>query len=216
LIFINDSNSFALNVLQTKKENALNTYSSQTDIELFQKIITGDSLALEALYDRYSPLLYTIIKKIVVKEEIAEEILSDVFEIIWKKTDQFNISTENVYAWSVTLSRNKAIDYVRRNRIPNPLAEQYDEEYENNFIIPKLSLKIDSLDYETAKKVKVNIEKALSKLTDAQKYVIHLSYYEGYTQKEISEKLKIPLSTVKSKVKIALNNLKDNLIKEKE
>ena len=64
--------------------------------------------------------------------------------------------------------------------------------------------------------VKLNIEKALSKLTDAQKYVIHLSYYEGYTQNEISEKLKIPLLTVKSKVKIALNNLKDNLIKEKE
>ena len=194
----------------------MNSYSSLTDIELFQKINSFDSKALEALYDRYSPLLYTLIKKIVVKEESAEEILAEVFEIIWKKISQFDFSTENVYAWIITLARNKAIDYLRRNRIPNPITDEYNDDYEDNTIIPKLSGKIDSLDYETAKKIRPNIEKALSKLTDAQKYVIHLSYYEGYTQNGIAEKLKIPLATVESKIQIALNNLKDNLIKEKE
>lgn len=192
------------------------TYSSLSDIELFQKINLYDSKALEALYDRYSPLLYTLIKKIVNKEDTAEEILAEVFEIIWKKISRFNFSTENVYTWLINLTRNKAIDYLRRNRALNPVTNEYDDEYENDIIIPKLSGKIDSLDYKTAKKTKLNIEKALSKLTDAQKYVIHLSYYEGYTQKEIAEKLKIPLPTVESKIKVALNNLKDNLITEKE
>ena len=192
------------------------TYSSLSDIELFQKIKLYDSKALEALYDRYSSLLYTLIRKIVNNEDTTEEILAEVFEIIWKKIRRFNFSTENVYAWLINLTRNKAVDYLRRNRELNPVTDEYDDDYENDIIIPKLSGRIDNLDYETAKKTKSNIERALSKLTDAQKYVIHLSYYEGYTQKEIAEKLKIPLPTVESKIRVALNNLKDNLIKEKE
>ena len=196
------------------------TYSSLSDIELFQKIKLYDSKALEALYDRYSPLLYTLIRKIVNNEDTTEEILAEVFEIIWKKISRFNFSTENVYAWLINLTRNKAVDYLRRNRELNPVTDEYDDDYETMPCFPsvcdKLSGRIDNLDYETAKKTKSNIERALSKLTDAQKYVIHLSYYEGYTQKEIAEKLKIPLPTVESKIRVALNNLKDNLIKEKE
>ncbi|MCX6150767.1 MAG: sigma-70 family RNA polymerase sigma factor [Ignavibacteriales bacterium] len=194
----------------------MNQNSSLTEIDLFKNIAANDSKALETLYDRYSPLLFTLIKKIVSNDRVAAEILVDVFEILWKKIDKFNFSSENTYAWLVTLSRNKATDYLRRNNSPNQFTEPYNDEYEDNFIIPKLSDQIDSLDLDTAFRIKSNIERALSKLTDAQKYVIHLSYYEGYTQKGIADKLKIPLPTVKSKIKIALNNLRDNLIKEKE
>ncbi len=194
----------------------MNTYDSLTDLEVFRKVLKNDSKAFEALYDRYSELLYTLIKKIVIKEKIAEEILVDVFEIIWKRKSEFDSDINNVYAWLVTISRNKAVDYLRRTRIPNPVTTPYDTEYENTFIIPRLSPKIDSVELSTALEIKGNIEKTLSKLTDAQKYVIHLAYYEGYTQSAIADKLKIPLSTVKSKVKIALSNLKENLIKEKE
>ncbi len=194
----------------------MNTYDSLTDLEVFRKVLKNDSKAFEVLYDRYSELLYTLIKKIVIKEKIAEEILVDVFELIWKRKSEFDPGINNVYSWLVTISRNKAVDYLRRTRIPNPVTTPYDNEYEDIFIIPRLSPKIDSVDISTAFQIKGNVEKTLSKLTDAQKYVIHLAYYEGYTQSAIADKLKIPLSTVKSKVKIALNNLKENLIKEKE
>jgi len=194
----------------------VNTYDSLTDLEVFRKVLKNDSKAFEVLYDRYSELLYTLIKKIVIKEQAAEEILADVFEIIWKRKSEFHFDVTNVYTWLVTISRNKAVDYLRRKRIQNPVTTPYDTEYEDIYIIPKLSPRIDSVDLSTALKIKGNVEKTLSKLTDAQKYVIHLAYYEGYTQSAIADKLKIPLSTVKSKVKIALNNLKENLIKEKE
>jgi RNA polymerase sigma-70 factor (ECF subfamily) len=91
--------------------------------------------------------------------------------------------------------------------------EPYSDEYENNNIIPKLSETIDPVDLETAMNIKDEVESALDKLTDAQKFVIYLAYYEGLTQKEIAERLKIPVSTVKSKIKIALVNLKNNLVK---
>ena len=183
-----------------------------TDIELMQRVVAYDSKALEALYNRYSPILYTLIKKIVTEETAAEEILSDVFVIIWRKANRFDFTTGDVYTWIISLTRNKAVDFLRRTRLDGELSP-YNEEYEDNYIIPRLSQAIDQLDIKTALHIKDNVETALNKLTDAQQYVIYLAYYEGLTQKEIAEKLNIPLPTVKSKIKIALSNLRENLIK---
>jgi RNA polymerase sigma factor, sigma-70 family len=183
-----------------------------TDCELMQRVNVNDSKALEALYNRYSPLLYTLIKKIVIDEEIAKDVLSDVFVIIWRKIDLFDFNSNNVYTWIVTITRNKAVDTIRRARNSSEM-EPYNDEYENKEIIPKLSQTFDPLDLETANNIKDGIEAAFNKLTDAQQFVIDLAYYEGLTQKEIAERLKIPIPTVKSKIKIALSNLKDNLIK---
>ena len=186
--------------------------TTSTDSELMQRVHMNDSKALEALYNRYSPLLYTLIKKIVADEEVAKDVLSDVFVIIWRKIDLFDFNLNNVYTWIVTLTRNKAIDTLRRARNTSEM-ETYNDEYENTNIIPKLSPISDPLDIETATNIKDSIEAALNKLTGAQQFVINLAYYEGLTQKEIAERLKIPVPTVKSKIKIALSNLKDNLIK---
>ena len=189
---------------------AVNT--SSTDLELMRRVASGDSKALEALYNRYSPVLYTVINKIVNDEKTAEEVLADVFVIIWQKSKQFDFNSANVYTWIITLARNKAVDTNRRINIEIP-AKNYSDDFENQFIIPNLSPAIDPLDLKTALSLKDNIELALNRLTDAQQYVIYLAYYEGLTQKEIAAKLNIPLPTVKSKVKIALSNLKENLIK---
>ena len=186
--------------------------TTSTDSELMQKVHMNDSKALEALYNRYSPLLYTLIKKIVADEEVAKDVLSDIFVIIWRKIDLFDFNLNNVYTWIVTLTRNKAIDTIRRARNSSEM-ETYNDEYENTNIIPKLSPISDPLDIETATNIKDGIEVALNKLTGAQQFVINLAYYEGLTQKEIAERLKIPVPTVKSKIKIALSNLKENLIK---
>jgi RNA polymerase sigma-70 factor (ECF subfamily) len=183
-----------------------------TDSELMQRVHVNDSKALEALYNRYSPLLYTLIKKIVVDEEVAKDVLSDVFVIIWRKINLFDFNSNNAYTWIVTITRNKAIDTIRRAKNSSEMVP-YSEEYENKEIIPKLSHTFDPLDLEAANKIKDGFETALNKLTDAQQFVINLAYYEGLTQKEIAKRLKIPVPTVKSKIKIALSNLKDNLNK---
>ena len=186
--------------------------SPSSDSELMQRVHVNDSKALEALYNRYSAILYTLIKKIVTDEEIAQDVLSDVFVIIWRKINLFDFNSNNVYTWIISITRNKAIDTIRRAK--NLLEmEPYSEEYENNYIIPKLSQTNDPVDLETAMNIKGDVESALDKLTDAQKFVIYLAYYEGLTQKEIADRLKIPVSTVKSKIKIALLHLKNNIVK---
>lgn len=181
-----------------------------SDLEIMQRIASKDSKSLELLYDRYAPILYTLIYKIIGRKSSSEDCLADVFIIIWKKHGMFNIKTENVYSWLITLARNKAID--DKKRIIGQSLEEYTEEYENEKIIPDLSEAIDPLDLNTALDIRGNVSKAFQSLTDAQRYVIGLAYYEGLTESEIAQRLNIPLQTVQSKIKIALNNLK-NLVR---
>ncbi|MEO8398235.1 MAG: sigma-70 family RNA polymerase sigma factor [Ignavibacteriaceae bacterium] len=188
-------------------------HTTLADTELMQRVAASDSKALEILYNRYSPILYTVIKKIVSDEETVQQALADVFVIIWRKINYFDLNTNNPFSWLITLARNKAVDIVRRKRNPNNFIE-YDEEYEDENIIPKLSSNMDPLDLKTALSKRKNFEEALNKLTDAQQYVIYLAFYEGYTEKEIASKLNIPIATVKSKIKAALINLRDNFAME--
>ncbi len=179
-----------------------------------QEIVRFESRALEELYDRYSPLLFTIIKKIAPDQSTAEQILVDVFAIVWRKIDKFNFKNGNVYSWLVTLARNKAVDSLRRSRQANYAVQLNDDEHEDFFILPTFPEEMDSLDLKTAFTIRPKIEGALSKLTDTQKYVLHLAYYEGYTIGEISDRLNVPIETVRAKILTALHSLRDYLVKE--
>lgn len=184
---------------------------SLTDSEIMLKIAGYDSKALEQLYDRYTPLLYTLIKRIIPDKETAEDVLSEVFVIIWRQIDQFDFKSINVYTWIVTLARNKAIDVKNRNM--GKVTEEYTEDYEKEKILPKLSHEIESVELEDVLEMKGKIEGAIKSLTDAQRYVMELSYYEGVDEIGIAEKLKIPSSTVKSKLQVAIGNLMKKISK---
>jgi RNA polymerase sigma-70 factor, ECF subfamily len=192
----------------------LSKYKDLSDLELMQEVAKFESRALEELYDRYSPLLYTIIKKIAPDGIIPDQILVEVFVIVWRKISQFNFSTGNVYTWLVTLAHNKAVDTVRRERTAGNALPQYNDEYEDYFILPTFDKDIDMLDFNTAQAIKPKIERALSKLTDTQKYVLHLAYYEGYGVEEIADRLNVPIETVRSKVTTSLHSLRDFLVRE--
>ncbi len=191
----------------------MSKFKELSDIELMHEIARFESRALEELYDRYSPLLYTIIKKISPDQVLAEQILVEVFVIIWRKIQKFDFKTGNVFSWLVTLARNKSVDTLRRERSANSL-QLYDDNYEDNYILPTFAKEMDSLDFNTAFTIKPKIEKSLAKLTDTQKYVLHLAYYEGYTIDEIADKLNVPVETVRGKVMTALHSLRDYLVGE--
>ncbi len=183
-----------------------------TDIELIQRITNRDSKALESLYDRYSPVLYTLVKNIVSDKEKAEEILADIFVIIWQKSLMFDINSGNLYSWLINLSRNKALDYLRREKLL--ITDDYNDEYENSVIIPNLSTLISSNDLSNTFNNREKIYSAFHNLTEAQQYVLSLAYYDGLSESEIAAKLNIPLLTVKSKIRVALNSVREFLAKE--
>ncbi|MDP2365989.1 MAG: sigma-70 family RNA polymerase sigma factor [Ignavibacteria bacterium] len=180
-----------------------------TDIEIIQRINNRDSKALEVLYDRYSPVLYTLVKRIVDEKSKAEEILAEIFVIIWQKSYQYDLKSNNLYSWLINLSRNKTLDINRRESLL--IDEEYNDDYEDNYIIPKLSSHIPANDLVRTFNKRENLYSAFHSLTEAQQYVLSLAYYDGLTESEIAKKLNIPLLTVKSKIRVALNSVKENI-----
>lgn len=214
MIFYRLSFTLSKQIEKLFQGSILGKYSDLTDLQLIQKISKYDSRALEELYDRYSPLLYTIIKKIAPDDETADKVLVEVFAIVWKKASDYDFTKSSVYTWIINLARNRIIFELRRSRAMIKDTGAYNDEFENFYIIPQLDKKIDNLDFDTAMNIKPKMEEALAKLSDTQKYVIHLAYYEGFTLDEISDKLGIPVETVRGKIMAAMHTLKDNLISE--
>jgi RNA polymerase sigma-70 factor (ECF subfamily) len=183
-----------------------------TDREAIEKVVNKDSKALEALYDKYSPILFTLIKKILSDKSKAKNVLADIFVIIWQKSDRYDLASDNLYNWLVFLARNKSIDFLKRER--GEINEDYTDEYENQFIIPTISTKINSLEIDEAFNTRDIIYTAINNLTEAQQYVLSLAYYQGLKETEIAEKLNIPLPTVKTKLRVVLNSIKESMMKE--
>lgn len=183
-----------------------------TDIELIQRISNRDSKALEALYDRYSPVLYTLVKKIVNDKSKTEEVITEIFVNIWQKSSKFDVNSDNLYSWLINFARNKALDFIRRER--ELIVDEYNDEYEDKFIFPNLSAFVPPSDLEKTFNRRDKIYSAFHNLTEAQQYVLSLAYYEGLSESDIAGKLNIPLLTVKSKIRVALNSVKENLAKE--
>ena len=179
-----------------------------TDSELLSNTANQDKLAFEQLYARYSSILYSLIMKIISDRGTSEKILVEVFLILWRRIGDFD--RENVFTSLILLARNKALDFLKR-REENTEHPEYDEDYERFKILPTLSKEIKSLELHDALKVKYEIGEMVKGLTDAQRYVLSLFYFEGLNETEISQKLKIPLPTVRSKLQVATDILLDKM-----
>jgi RNA polymerase sigma-70 factor (ECF subfamily) len=177
-----------------------------TDSELLSNAANQDNLAFEQLYARYSSILYSLIIKIISDRDTSEKILVEVFLILWRRIEDFD--RENVFTSLILLARNKALDFLKRGQGSTEHPE-YDDDYERFKILPILSKEIKPLKLHDALKVKYEIGEMVKGLTDAQRYVLSLFYFEGLNETEISQRLKIPLPTVRSKLQVATDILLD-------
>ncbi|MEJ5106909.1 RNA polymerase sigma factor [Chryseobacterium sp. MYb328] len=175
------------------------TYSEEELIVLLKE---KNENGFHYLYDHYSGALYGIVLRIVQSKEYTEEVIQDVFVKIWNSIHQYDASKGRFYTWMINIARNTAIDYLKSKGFQNELKNQSLPDFVYN--TTELSITNNSSDYIGFNNVLENLE------VDKQE-LINLAYYQGYTQHEISEKLKIPLGTVKTKMRNALMKLKDLL-----
>lgn len=154
------------------------------------------------LYDHYSGALYGVILRIVQSKDYTEDIIQDVFVKIWNSIHQYDSSKGRFYTWIINIARNTAIDYLKSKGFQNELKNQSIPDFVYNSA--ELSTTNDSSDF-------IGFSTVLDTLDVDKKELIDLAYYQGYTQNEISEKLNIPLGTVKTKMRNALIKLKDLL-----
>ncbi|MFC6099468.1 RNA polymerase sigma factor [Olivibacter domesticus] len=176
---------------------------SYTDEELVLLLKSKDQRAYIYLYDNYAGALFGIIKRILGDGEEANDVLQESFVKIWRNIFQYDTTKGRLFTWMINIARNTAIDYKRssqskKDEVTNSLEEQVGNTVDENFVT---YIKTDHL----------GLQKIIERLANDHRIIIELSYFQGYTQDEISKKLNIPLGTVKTRARAALMQLKQIL-----
>ena len=169
---------------------------------LIIRLQNRDKTALAAIYDLYGRSLYGVILRLVKDECAAEEVLQDCFMKIWSCIACYQRDKGRLYTWLVTLARHVAIDKIRSHSFrQRRLNQQLDvvRDYNRGETHP---FRIEH----------IGVKELLAILTVDQKKVIDLVYFEGYSHVEAAKVLAIPLGTVKTRVRYALQSLRKIMV----
>lgn len=153
--------------------------------------------AFSYLYDHYSGALYSIILNIVPDKDLASDVLQEVFIKIWKQIESYDNIKGRLFTWMLNVARNASIDAVR--------SKGYQKHQQNRELTENVFFAGGSTETNTDK---IGLKKVVNSLKEDYKVLIILSYFEGFTQDEISKMLGIPLGTVKTRMRSALSQLK--------
>ncbi len=167
--------------------------------KLVKMLADREVKALEILYDNYSAAMYGVIRRIVQNDALAEDLLQESFVKIWNNFIQYDQSKGRLFTWMINICRNLSIDKVRSKDFTNQNKNQTIEKtvsIEHSLIT--VSFNPDTID----------IKEIVKKLDSEYRKIIDLLFFEGYSQSEAAEKLNIPLGTVKTRSRAALQKLK--------
>ncbi len=162
-----------------------------------------DQRAITLLYEYYSPALYNIILQLVQVEAVAEEALQDAFLKIWEKAGQYDPEKGRLFTWMARICRNTAIDTLRSGQFKKGRKTDALPDSVNN----------DAILSQEPEKTDPGLRKVVSKMDEQSRKIIDLLFFQDYTQSEASEFLGIPLGTVKSRSRKAIQSLR-NILKD--
>lgn len=167
--------------------------------ELTNKFKNKDVKAFETLYEMYYKSVQGVVFNIVREKEVAEEIAQDVFIKAWNNAGSYSAEKGRFFTWIINIARNAAIDKTRSKNFKNN-SKNLDAQ-----IFVDILETHESLDSKTDA---IGIKNFVKKLKDKCIKVIELLYFKGYTQKEVSESLEIPLGTIKTRNRNCINELR--------
>ncbi|MEK3883054.1 sigma-70 family RNA polymerase sigma factor [Paenibacillus sp. PL2-23] len=174
--------------------------------QLLLSISNGDAAALTRLYDRYEKTVYAFAFRFVGDAMLAEEIVQELFMRIWNHADRYDIGQGKVSTWMFAITRNIAIDQLRKRH--NRTAAQTTDTKPLESLVDRDGTPEEQYD---KKWVGEKVKNAIEQLNDDQRQVLDLIYYQGYTHQEVSQNKGIPLGTVKSRIRLAMKQLKNRL-----
>lgn len=187
-------------------------YARYDDERLISLIAQLQVEALDQLYNRYSRLIFGLAFLIVGDRSTAEEITLDVFMRVWQKAASYRADQAKVSTWLTHIARHHAIDVLRRQAArPDQSALSWDE---ITFDGPSHTQDPQELAEHSLRRERVRI--AIARLPVDQKQALMLAYFGGYTQTQIAEILNQPLGTVKTRIRLAMQKLRDLLHDEQE
>jgi len=171
--------------------------------DLIRAMAAGDRDAFARFYDRYAPLVFPLVLRIVRDPADAADVLQDTFWEVWRGASTYDPARGTPEAWIVMRARARAIDRVRAvRRRGETFVAPVDEATTAATAAP-------GGDAAARAERRQLVASALTLLPEPQREVIELAYYAGLTQSEIAERLEQPLGTVKTRIRMALARLRE-------
>ena len=180
------------------------------DGALIARAAAGDERAIGALYDRYGRVVYAVAFRIVGERADAEEVVIEAFAQAWRDAAKFEAGRSSVAGWLTMIARSRALDLVRararrRRMTASAAADRPQSAPAMGEWRPDPS---GALDHDERRR---QVEQALASLAPPQREAIELAYFEGLSQSEIAARLQEPLGTVKTRVRLGMQKLRECL-----
>jgi RNA polymerase sigma-70 factor (ECF subfamily) len=180
--------------------------SNAEDAALIRRMVDADETALGALYDRWVRSLYSLVLHLLRDPDEAEDVVEETFWQAWRKAGSYEPSKGAVSTWLLTIGRRKALDRLRtrkRNREDTTAGESTFDD------LPSKSQ--DPASEAEGSELRESIRAALKELPPEQREVLELGYFSGLSQAEIAEAPRQPLGTIKTRMRLAMQKLREPL-----
>lgn len=171
--------------------------------KLIEELQSGNEKAFERIYELYSQSTYGIIYSIIKDTSISEEVLQDVFIKIWNNASSYNSKKGRFFTWILNIARNASIDKIRSKDFKNKKLNLKSDNFVD--ILESKSNTIGKMDA-------IGLQKYIDILGPTCRKLIDLLFFKGFTQKETSEELEMPLGTVKTKNRVCIDKLRAKVL----
>lgn len=180
-------------------------WTNADDVALVRRMVDSDETALGALYDQWSRALYSLVLHLLQDPDEAEDVVEETFWQAWRKASSYEPSRGAVSTWLLTIGRRRALDRLRARK-----RNREDLDARNVFADLPSSDPDPYQDAENAN-LRESVRTALRGLPEEQRHPLELGYFNGLSQSEIAEVTGEPLGTVKTRMRLAMQKLREPL-----
>ena len=177
-----------------------------TEADLLARVAAGDEQALAALYDGLSSLAFGLALRVVGNADTAEDVVQDAFLRIWHRADRYDPARGAARPWVLRVVRNVAIDRIRTG---DARARAETRSHTDVALAP-----VPEQPDETASRSERSqtLKRALAELPPEQRRAIEIAYFEGLSHSEIAERERMPLGTVKTRIRDGVLRLREKFV----
>ena len=180
-------------------------YGGLRDGQLVELVAQQDAGALEALYDRYGRASYSLARRILTEETLAQDVVQDVFLSLWRDARRFDARRGTVATYLLSMTHHRAVDVVRREEN----LRRWRTSDEGLELAPDPKARVE--DEVEASERRTEVRAALKDLPEPQRQALLLAYFGGYTQREVAALVGVPLGTVKTRMAAGMRKMKEAL-----
>ena len=181
------------------------SYQGLRDGQLVELVAQKDAGALEALYGRYGRAAYSLARRILTEETLAQDVVQEVFLSLWRDARRFDAGRGTVATYLLSMTHHRAVDVVRREEN----LRRWRTSDEGLELAPDPKARVE--DEVEASERRAEVRAALGELPAAQREALLLAYFGGYTQREVAALVGVPLGTVKTRMAAGMRKMRASL-----